>query len=678
MSPSNASTALSGKCVSLSCDVEADCGYSVTYPTAQTQTQGSLDHISAIGHFCHKLYKILRTALSDRVCLIHLSFPEIMDWAVKSGTPTFPSQSCIVAGFLLNPDNAARLVDHGPSAEDKKAAIAFRMFWGEKAELRRFKDGSILESLVWSDEGPKTSILRQIVFYVLQRHFGKGLANTLSFIGDSFGQLLPNNDFHGAQSVAPFRLMMTAFASFEKDLRALEGLPLQLRQVSAVSPDLRYTSFRPQSQPLNANHRSPVNVVAQFESSARWPDDLVAIQRTKIAFLLKIGELLEEAIVGIITRLGLENENHTILNASFLDIFYPKGAAFRLRVHHDREQTLLERRLKNVSFNARSKNEALMALSSYKRSFLQLPLHTESMRTLCTRFPILSATTRLLKRWCDSHLLTTHISDELMELLAVRTFVQPYPWQAPSSVMAGFLRTLTFISKWDWRIEPLIVALSADLNPTEMDAIKIRFEAWRRMDSGMNRVVMFAASSLDPSGITWTENGPSKVVAARLISLAKAACTVVKEAGLGIDPATLFASSTADYDFVIHLSALRRGKSRRGQKEQIQFKNLQIQSSDEPELIDYNPVQVFLDELKTLYGNTIVFFHDGTDGDIIAGLWNPQTGPRQWKVNLTYSTSPVVQRKDGDEPRINVNKTAILNDMARLGGDLIERIVVNR
>jgi U3 small nucleolar RNA-associated protein 22 len=29
------------------------------------------------------------------------------------------------------------------------AAAVFREFWGDKAELRRFKDGSILEAVVW-------------------------------------------------------------------------------------------------------------------------------------------------------------------------------------------------------------------------------------------------------------------------------------------------------------------------------------------------------------------------------------------------------------------------------------------------------------------------------------------------------------------------------------------------
>lgn len=631
-----------------------------------------------MGDFCHKLYKILRTALSDRVTLIYLSFPETEGWELRAKTHTPIILSYLVVGLLINPNHVSRLVDHGPSAEDKKAAFTFRQFWGEKAELRRFKDGSILESLIWSEEESKSSILQQITSYSLHRHFGKDVANTLSFIGDSFDHLLPDNDNNSAQSLEQFRHLITAFAHLEQDIRALDGLPLEIRRLSAVSPESRYSSFRAPFSAGNGDGSNPMDVTAQFESSARWPDDFIAVQRTKIAFLLKIGELLEEAVNGVMTRLGLENESHTFLNASFLDITYTTGITFRLRVHHDREQTLLERQLRKVSLDPRHRHLTSMALSTYKRDFLQLPLHADSMRTLCTSFPFLSPTVRLMKKWCNGHLLTTHVSEELLEILVVRTFVQPYPWRAPASVMAGFLRTLRFISAWDWRNEPLILTFSGALDPKEKDAIELRFQAWRKLDPAMNRVVMFAASNLDPSGVSWTENGPSKVVAERLVSLATAVCTLVKQQGLGIDPATLFTSSLMDYDFVIHLSTNVTRKARTGQKRTAQFKNLQSQSSASAHLTGYNPAELFLDELKIIYGNAIVFFYDGTDGDIIAGLWNPQTGSRQWKVNLAYSTAPLVEERGGDEARIGLNKDAILNDIARLGGDLMERIVANR
>lgn len=589
------------------------------------------------------------------------------------------SQGCIVIGLLLDTDNVVRLVDHGPPAEDREAAIAFRKFWGEKAELRRFKDGSILESLVWAEDQPKNPVLRQIICCVLHRHFGEKVGESLSLVGDSFRQLLPVDDLaDGAQPLAPFRYLMTAFEAFQKDLRALEGLPLQIRQVSAASAELRYASFLIPAGSSRARLRSPVDVVAQFESSARWPDDLVAIQRTKSAFLLKVGELLEEAIEGIETRLGLENRNYTVFNTSYLDVVYPMGPMFRLRVHHDREQTLLQRALKSGSPDPRRKDELLMALSAYQRTFVQLPQHSESMQILCTRFPLLSPTVRLLKRWCDSHLLSTHVSEELIELLAIRTFVQPYPWRAPSSVMTAFLRTLTFISKWDWRTEPLVVSLNAQLSPEELDTVRVRFEAWRKLDPGLNRLAIFAASNLDLEGVTWTERGPSKVVAARFVGLAQAARKIVRGAGLDLEPSTIFASSTTDYDFVIHLRPVVVSTNQRRVEDQKQYKNLDVQSSDGFKLAGYKPVKLFHDELVTRFGSSIVFFHDAIDGDVIAGLWNPQARCRQWKVNLTYSTTPIFENASSSGPQIDVNKVAMLNDIARLGGDLIESIAVYR
>jgi len=647
--------------------------------TEQNQADKHLEFVSRVGRFCDKLYRVLRTALKERVHLIHMALPETQGWAVKSRAPTSSSQSCIIVGLLLNAEKAAKLVDHGPPAEDREAATAFRKFWGEKAELRRFKDGTILESLVWADEQLKNPVLRQIICYVLRRHFGEETSESVSLVGDSFRQLLPvNGSIDAVQPLAPFRDLMAAFEAFQKDLGALAGLPLQIRQVSPASAELRYASFRLPSQPSGAELRSPVDVVAQFESSARWPDDLVAIQRTKIAFLLKVGELLEEAVTGIETRLALENHTHKILNTTFLDVLYPTGAIFRLRVHHDREQTLLERGLKNGSPDPRRRAELRMALSAYQRNFVQTPQHTASMRTLCTRFPLLSPTVRLLKRWCDSHLLSTHLSEELVELLVIRTFVQPYPWGAPSSVMTGFLRTLTFISKWDWRTEPLVVPLNGKLSLEDLATIRVRFEAWRRLDPGLNRLVIFAASNLDVEGVTWTEKGPSKTVAARFVSLAQAARKIVEEAGLGLEPNMIFAPSTTDYDFVIHLSPSFVSKGQSRLEKQKHFKNFRVQPSDNIGLASYKPVQLFHEELVASYGGSIVFFHDAMDGDVIAGLWNPQARSQQWKVNLTYSAAPVIEGASKDGRQIDVNKVAMLNDIARVGGDLVESIEVYR
>jgi len=159
---------------------------------------------------------------------------------------------------------------------------------------------------------------------------------------------------------------MEAFKTLESDIRGMDDLPLTIRSILAADSQLRYSSVEP---PLSSHRqmKRPADVVLQFEGSGRWPDDLVAIQRTKIAFLLKIGELFESSSEGVTSRIGLENEGEEILNQAFLDVIYPTGFSFRIRIHHDREQTLVERILKSQSAAPSEKETAAIALATYKR-----------------------------------------------------------------------------------------------------------------------------------------------------------------------------------------------------------------------------------------------------------------------------------------------------------------------
>ncbi|KAJ2317530.1 U3 snoRNP protein, partial [Coemansia sp. RSA 2681] len=71
---------------------------------------------------------------------------------------------------------AARAVDLGPSPDAQPAEAArFRAYWGERAELRRFRDGAIRLATVWgaADASPeqRAAVLPRMVAYLLRRHF---------------------------------------------------------------------------------------------------------------------------------------------------------------------------------------------------------------------------------------------------------------------------------------------------------------------------------------------------------------------------------------------------------------------------------------------------------------------------------------------------------------------------
>ncbi|KAL8780258.1 MAG: hypothetical protein Q9194_001021 [Teloschistes cf. exilis] len=607
--------------------------------------------IGPLSTLADDLHEKLRYGLGNRAVLIHPMVPNVL------------------VGLLLDPDHCRRIVDRGPPIDDKTASAHFRQFWGDKAELRRFKDGTIVESLIWDDSDPERSIIGQITKHIVHRQYGQQAQADHLDSDKALETLLPWQSATRQDVLRQFSSVTSAFQSLSQTLRAMDSLPLQIRTLSPASPELRFSSL---VAPVAGNPNGlgqPIEFYVQFEHSTRWPDDLAAIQRTKIAFLLKIASGLEKDTSISAVRLGLDNSKSKLLEHSFLDIVTTHNIVFRLRIHHEHELGILGQLLDGQRRFSGSREEVALAVTEFRRRYTQGPAHTQAVATLVTRYPILSLTIRLLKRWRDCHLLSSHIRDELIELLAVRSFVCPCPWATPGSLRSAFLRTLAFVASWDWQSEPLIVDFKSDLTKQEIDEIHLRFEAWRRLDPGMNRVAMFAASSIDREGITWTENRLARIMATRFTNLAKASINLANVQDLEYNPEALFTPSLAGYDFVIHL----KHKTSAADRSRLPFKNLQL--SRDSNAIDgmLNPTQHFFNELQWLYGENVIFFQNESAPTVIAGLWNPQTGPRNWKINLGYSTVPMRKREDA-EPQITINRTSVLNDIARIGVNVITHI----
>jgi U3 small nucleolar RNA-associated protein 22 len=635
------------------------------------EEQRNGDHMCLTARFASNVYAILKEGLTDRVKNIRLMVPSCASWSLRASGPR--AHSDILVGFIFDPVTVGRVVDHGPAAESGRDAARFQKFWGEKAELRRFKDGSIIESLVWSHDSDRP-VFRDIVTYLLRRHLGADIGEKIKFIDYEISQLLPDSE----RFTKAYSNLRAAFNILEQDLRGVEGLPLQLKFLSATNSQLRFCSVQPSI--FNPGHylTDPADVLVQFEGSGRWPDNVLAIQRTKIALLLKIGKLLEASVDSIVTRLGLENANRALCNCAFLDIIYPSGAAFRLRIYIDREQFLLEHMLKEHTSAVHAREEIIAARSLFAFRYVQLPLHTQSMTTHCTRYPMLSPTIRLVKKWFSSHMLSSHIREEVIELIVMHIFLQPYPWRAPSSAVTGFWRVLQFISRWDWRVTPLIVDFSGSMLSRDLAAIHTKLTAWRKIDPAMNRMVLFVASNHDTTGTVFTDGGPSKVVAARMTALARSAWRVANRETTELDMRNVFKCSTKDYNFIIHISARFTCDRSSEDGNQRLFKNLRLQDNGDISHLGYEPVQLFLSELEMLYTTSIVFFHNPLERSIIAGVWNPQTTSRPFKVNIPYGIKPIAGSSVQEEDQlVEIDKPAILSDIARLGGDLVSKIEIH-
>ena len=528
-----------------------------------------LESGSYVSSLLSRLDRILLQALGDRVRGVAILHPSSTHRPLSQGQPTL--LSTVDVGLILDPIQALRLVDHGPRAdEDERLTQTFRDFWGEKSELRRFKDQSIQESVVWEVNTPaeRVHIPLRIMEHVMLRHFG---IKKVESIGPSYDALLaipPSiGKYRGIpESASGFRSAMQAFDELVKAIKAMD-LPLSLVSCTPVAEGLRYTSvFPPVPIPTSRLHSMSEcsrytavhEAILMFEKSAKWPDDLGAIQKLKLAWLEKLARLVVDKFNGSRAEVAIDDGTSPIEDNASLEILLSEGHAFRFRIYHDRERTLLERKLDNKEVQGFDQHEAQMALDLHIRRFMHAPQHHAAIMNMHHRYIGWSPSVRLVKRWCAAHMLSLHICPEVLELLVAHVFLRADAQPVPHTGPCGFVRTLDLIRNWDWKDEPLIVPLytAAGLEDPDTPAVFAKekneqaqknFKESRTLDPGMSKGAWFIATEEDVKSTRWTGLGrmPTPMIADRLRMLAKASYQFLEqgtEAG-GFDVKVRFVGS---------------------------------------------------------------------------------------------------------------------------------------
>lgn len=543
--------------------VKYDLVFRIDLATAKPLMQpplARLDQPSRLQHLINSVSAIVRRALNTRakIVVVQQPAPSSARWSFGTARPGPSEESFVVElGVILNPDECTRLVDHGPSAEDVAGSTEFRDFWGEKSELRRFKDGRILESVVWevgTSTEDRSFIVGRSVRHILLRHFGLDEAAIGSECSTGFIPFvrLPTSAVNliateeGA-TVEGFRPAMQAFAELVKTLKGMDDLPLSLLNVFPVDEGLRYTSvFPPVAIDVDRFSLTPdclkfvhaLEVVVQFESSGRWPDELAAIQKIKLAFFEKIARSFRNTVAGAVVSVAMDDvldgsEAGLISDNCSLEIFVPAGFAFRLRIHHDRERTLLDRLIadkKTTKPNVR--RAAQQALDVHLHRFTHLPRHHSAISAVHHLYPSFSTTVRLVKRWLSAHMLATHVQPELVELVCASVYLTPATFTPPASHSTGFARVIQLLSRWKWKAAPLLVPLYSVAGveagktvvfPKERRAQAMEaFKKMRSTDPNVSQGALFVATEEDPNGRVFGARKPTRVVAMRLVQVAKA------------------------------------------------------------------------------------------------------------------------------------------------------------
>ncbi|XP_015703764.1 nucleolar protein 6 [Coturnix japonica] len=629
------------------------------------------------------IVSLLTRGLAKRALLVAHSLPQTPEWPIDTEPPKHKDIGSLMFGILFVPEFAASTLEKGPQA-DRPEATDFRTFWGEKSELRRFQDGTICEAVVWeaSTSHQKRLIPEQIVRHLLKLHADIP-ESSICYTGALLESVIKNGKKALGTGEEDMVSVVCSYDDLSRKLWNLEGLPLTVTAVQGVHPALRYTDVFPPipMKPIYSFHKqdktrnlllpseekpcpayiTPLKIICHMEGSGQWPQDKDAIKRIKAAFHLQLAELLQQQHQ-LICRPAV---THT-------DI-YKDGYVFRLQVAYHREPLILK---EVVTPEGMLKYQDTEESQRLELETLHQPYLTSSLHGLQQQHPVFGSTCRLAKRWISAQLLSDSISEECVDLLVAFLFLQPAPFTPPSSPQVGFLRFLNLLATYDWRNSPLIVNLNAGLTDADCTEIKNKFVAARS-----RLPVMFIATPKDKWNSIWTQERPSAQILQRLLVLASESVRALEEQLMdplsSLDVKIVFRPPLDLYDVLIHLNSNQIPRHLESVDWPVKsFSRGVVKNSAAARIlfpvVDYDPVQCYLQDLREAFSDLALFFYDKHGGEVIAVLWKPSSfQPQPFKVsNMKGHTVTTRNNELVCVPNIE----AILEDFEVLGEGLVKRV----
>ncbi|KAI8019409.1 Nucleolar protein 6 [Camellia lanceoleosa] len=589
-----------------------------------------------------KVHSLMHEGLNDRAKFIRVMWRNTASgYNLEDGLSVFDGEPLLIGISVSTLEKAFRVVDIGPNAENKDEALKFRKFWGEKAELRRFKDSTIAESAVWEcKQWERHLIIKRISEHVLVRHLSLSKENIMTIVDQLDFSLL-----YGAEDPIAFSAsLVEAFDVLSKRLRLLNDIPLRVSSVQALDSAFRFTSvFPPEPHPLAVEKGvslrlqklissciQPLDVMIQLEGSGNWPMDDAAIEKTKSAFLLKIGE-------------SLQNSWGITCNATEDDVVvYTSGYAFCLKILHERGLSLLKKQI--------GSNQVKRVPSTDRILFIR-GQHSSMINGLQGRYPIYGPVVRLAKRWVAAHLFSTSLAEEAIELLVAYLFLKPLPFYAPCSRIIGFLRFLRLLSEYDWAFSALIVDINGDMTLNDEKEVNGDFMSSRKAHNENRQNIspaMFLATAYDKVSEAWTRSSPTSSELRRLVAYAKSSANLLAKLILQDQHDSyrwecLFRTPLNNYNAVVLLhrdrlpyphrllfpSELKQGKHVvRGNASKV-FHPFMLPgdmkgSSEELKhklMVNFDPLRCFVGDLEREFPAMFKMWYDSLGGDAIGLTW---------------------------------------------------------
>ncbi|XP_032663829.1 nucleolar protein 6 [Odontomachus brunneus] len=633
------------------------------------------------------LVDVFQKGLGHRINQLCILPHKSKEWECTEETPNCAGK--LIIGFELNPETAFNIVDKGPEA-NLPEAVDFKKFWGIKSELRRFQDGTIREAVVWSKGktlSDKRVICKKIIIFLLKTKLNIFKRQYL-FLADQLEDFLKLHKYkithftYGTGEEATLKVLK-AFNNLEQNLMSLSDMPLTINGVQGLSPVFRYTEVFP---PLATIHRSinsvtkeskncfvfeknikkcpeyvhAIEAILQLSTSGKWPDELEAIRKMKTAFHIQIAECLRQ-----------QHKLKVQANPSYMDVMQD-GFIFRLKVAIQKEIALVKKIKEDEVIKYRDNEESI----ELENKLFHLPRLSSALHGLHSQQPSFGPACCLAKRWLSAQLLDdTHIPNIVVELLMASMYLIPEPYKISQVPQVIFLRFLEFVARAPWDTDPIIVNFNDEMTNEEISAVETLFGTARN-----SLPPLFISTPYDQQKSLWTRTAPSKLILYRISVLAKESLKIFDDLlvkNTVQDLKRMFRPPLSEYDCVIYLKSAMNPRRLQAidVPNNIAIVDLhpyKLHSFQKIPIVDFDPVQCFLRDLRDGYGEYALFFHDTYGGAVIGVLLKPSALERK-----QFKVSEAGCRKLDDDDNLVLNVSAMIQDFYVLGKDIIKDIQIS-
>lgn len=277
-------------------------------------------------------------------------------------------------------------------------------------------------------------------------------------------------------------------------------------------------------------------------------------------------------------------------------------------------------------------------------------------------------TVLLAKRWLYSQLIDSYLFDDLCtELLVAHQYYNKVASEPATQPQTAFIRFLQMLAHTNWNTELILLNFNDDLSREYVEKLEMEFISTR---TAFPPLCIITSMGESDRHTIWSKKTPTVEILARITLLARHAIKLVQQTIFNdFAAAPLFTASTDGYNLLINLN---RSQLRENLVYEFSSENKNAVRQKRPfiPMSDLNPVESYLNELRSAYGHVAMFFYNPCGGQQIAVLWKPNTYAKQeFKISAVHGQ--MIASNDG---QLEFNHEQLKNDFKILGKGLVDSI----